>query len=113
MEYLAKEENENKEKEVIDILNLNFIQFFNSFIKEDLKALLNRIRESYEQDKESNKDGNKKQNNDNNVEGNDLEVYLAKVEEHCINFEAYIISKNNPQIEKNKKEKSENKYIYI
>ena len=36
LEYFSKEENEDNEKEVINLLNLNFIQFFDIFRKEYL-----------------------------------------------------------------------------
>lgn len=93
LEYLSKEENEVKEKKVIDLLNLNFIQFFNDFIKGDIQAFLNKIRKSTEENKESNKDKNKKQNNNKIVDKIDLEKYLNQVEKICNNFETYFLSK--------------------
>ena len=43
LEYFSKEENEVNEKEVINLLNLNFIQFFDIFRKEYLPTFLDEI----------------------------------------------------------------------
>jgi hypothetical protein len=114
LEYFSKEENEVNEKEVINLLNLNFIQFFDIFRKEYLPTFLDEINPLSENKKPNN---NKKgeSNVDEKIDEEDVNQYLTKVENICNNFETLFLNKTNSskKIKTKKNEKTEKSIINI
>ena len=88
--YLSKKGKENEEK-VINLLNLNFIQFFDNFRKEYLPTFLDEIN-PLTKNKKSYKDNNKLEI-DENIDEKELSQYLSKVEYICNNFETLLFNK--------------------
>jgi len=92
LEYFSKEENEDKEKEVINLLNLNFIQFFDIFRKEYLPTFLDEIN-PLSKNKKPNNDKKDKSNVDEKIDEEEVNQYLTKVENICNNFETLLLNK--------------------
>ena len=80
LDYLSKPENQEKEKEVINLLNLNSIQFFEIFKMKNMETFLNELSIKYDK------------------------KYLDKVKNLCYNFEKWFFDKSG-RIRKKKNKK--------
>ena len=114
LEYFSKEENEVNEKEVINLLNLNFIQFFDIFRKEYLPTFLDEIN-PLSKNKKPNNNKKGESNVDEKIDEEDVNQYLTKVENICNNFETLFLNKTNSskKIKTKKNEKTEKSIINI
>jgi len=114
LEYFSKEENEVNEKEVINLLNLNFIQFFDIFRKEYLPKFLDEIN-PLSKNKKPNNNKKGESNVDEKIDEEDVNQYLTKVENICNNFETLLLNKTNSskKIKTKKNEKTEKSIINI
>jgi hypothetical protein len=114
LEYFSKEENEDNEKEVINLLNLNFIQFFDIFRKEYLPTFLDEIN-PLSKNKKPNNNKKGESNVDEKIDEEDVNQYLTKVENICNNFETLFLNKTNSskKIKTKKNEKTEKSIINI
>ena len=114
LEYFSKEENEVNEKEVINLLNLNFIQFFDIFRKEYLPTFLDEIN-PLSKNKKPNNNKKGESNVDEKIDEEDVNQYLTKVENVCNNFETLLLNKPNSskKIKTKKNEKTEKSIINI
>jgi len=114
LEYFSKEENEVNEKEVINLLNLNFIQFFDIFRKEYLPTFLDEIN-PLSKNKKPNNNKKGESNVDEKIDEEDVNQYLTKVENICNNFETLLLNKANSSKKKKtkKNEKTEKSIINI
>jgi hypothetical protein len=114
LEYFSKEENEVNEKEVINLLNLNFIQFFDIFRKEYLPMFLDEIN-PLSKNKKPNNNKKGESNVDEKIDEEDVNQYLTKVENICNNFETLFLNKTNSskKIKTKKNEKTEKSIINI
>ena len=92
LKYCLKEENEGKEKEVINLLNLNFIQFFDIFRKEYLQTFLDEIN-PLSKNKKPNNNEKDESNVDKKIDEKELIKYLTNVEYICNNFETFLLNK--------------------
>ena len=92
LEYLSKEENAEKEEKVINLLNLNFIQFFDNFRNENLRTFLDEINPLSKNNKSS-INSNNESSIEENLDEKDVNKYLAKVEGICTNFETLLLNK--------------------
>ena len=79
LDYLSRPENQEKEKEVINLLNLNSIQFFEIFKMKNMETFLNELSIKYDKG------------------------YLDKVKNLCYNFEKWFFNKSGRIRKKNKK----------
>ena len=114
LEYFSKEENEVNEKEVINLLNLNFIQFFDIFRNEYLPTFLDEIN-PLSKNKKPNNNKKGESNVDEKIDEEDVNQYLTKVENICNNFETLFLNKTNSskKIKTKKNEKTEKSIINI
>ena len=114
LEYFSKEENEVNEKEVINLLNLNFIQFFDIFRKEYLPTFLDEIN-PLSKNKKPNNNKKGESNVDEKIDEEDVNQYLTKVENICNNFETLFLNKtdSSKKIKTKKNEKTEKSIINI
>ena len=114
LEYFSKEENEDNEKEVINLLNLNFIQFFDIFRKEYLPTFLDEIN-PLSKNKKPNNNKKGESNVDEKIDEEDVNQYLTKVENICNNFETLLLNQANSskKIKTKKNEKTEKSIINI
>ncbi len=114
LKYFSKEENEVNEKEVINLLNLNFIQFFDIFRKEYLPTFLDEIN-PLSKNKKPNNNKKGESNVDEKIDEEDVNQYLTKVENICNNFETLFLNKTNSskKIKTKKNEKTEKSIINI
>ena len=114
LEYFSKEENEDNEKEVINLLNLNFIQFFDIFRKEYLPTFLDEIN-PLSKNKKPNNNKKGESNVDEKIDEEDVNQYLTKVENICNNFETLLLNEANSskKIKTKKNEKTEKSIINI
>ena len=92
LEYFSKEENEVNEKEVINLLNLNFIQFFDIFRKEYLPTFLDEIN-PLSKNKKPNNNKKGESNVDEKIDEEEVNQYLTEVENICNNFETLLLNK--------------------
>ena len=111
LEYFSKEENEVNEKEVINLLNLNFIQFFDIFRKEYLPTFLDEIN-PLSKNKKPNNNKKGESNVDEKIDEEDVNQYLTKVENICNNFETLFLNKTNSSKKIKTKKKRKNRKIY-